>query len=116
MMRRLHHTHMLISPSLLTSESSVLFCAVLSPSEALDTDDHTDCTLAHRQNPAVVGQADKVFVSVAKAIEADMLQGQTANRVVAATKMLIQGSNLNPAPLLQQFSPEAQQTIMAYFA
>jgi hypothetical protein len=69
----------------------------------------------YRQHPAVLGQGAKVFVFVAQALETDALAGQTAARVVAATKMLLAATNTDPTPLLQQFSPEAQQTIRRHF-
>jgi hypothetical protein len=69
-----------------------------------------------RQNPLIMNNASKIFTYVAQALEADTLQGQTANRVVTATKAMLTAANVNPAPLLQQFSPEAQQTIMTHFA
>ncbi|KAJ9134791.1 Importin beta-3 [Pleurostoma richardsiae] len=71
--------------------------------------------LIDKQHPAVMSQPDKIFVFIAQGLESESLQGQTANRVVAAAKMLLQASSINPAPLLQQFSPQSQQTIMAYF-
>ena len=61
-------------------------------------------------------QASKIFVHVAQALESEALQGQTASRVAAATKTLLTMANVDPTPLLQQFSPEAQQTIMGYFS
>ncbi len=70
----------------------------------------------HRQNPAVLSQAAKVFVFIAQALEAETLQGQTATRIVAAAKALLQVSGLNPAQLLQQLPPETQQTVQAYFS
>lgn len=63
-----------------------------------------------------MNEASKLFVFVGQALETEALQGQTATRVAAATKTLLQTSNVDPTPLLQQFSPEAQQTIMGYFA
>ncbi|KAH0436861.1 importin beta-3 [Colletotrichum camelliae] len=72
--------------------------------------------LIDQQHPAVMGQAGKVFVFTAQALEADTLQGQTASRVVTAIKALLSAAGVNPAPLLQQFSPEAQRTITAYFS
>lgn len=62
-----------------------------------------------------MAQAAKVFVFVAQALEVEALQGQTAARVVAATKMLLAASGTDPTPLLQQFTPESQQTIRAHF-
>ncbi|KUJ10726.1 ARM repeat-containing protein [Mollisia scopiformis] len=71
--------------------------------------------LIDQQNPAVVSQAGKVFIFIAQALEAETLQGQTATRIVAAGKALLQGAGLDPAALLQQLSPETQQTVRAYF-
>lgn len=62
-----------------------------------------------------MGQAAKVFVFVAQALEAEALGEQMAARVVAATKMLLAASSTDPTPLLQQFSPEAQQAIRRHF-
>ena len=70
-----------------------------------------------RQNPAVTNQAEKVFLHVARAMEAETLQGQTANRVATATKLLLQAVNMDPMPVLQQnFSPAGQSTIMKHFS
>ena len=63
-----------------------------------------------------MSQASKIFVFIAQALEAETLQGQTANRVTAATKTMLAEASVDPTPLLQQFSPEAQQTIMGHFA
>lgn len=46
----------------------------------------------------------------------ETLRGQTAGRVVTATKALLQAASVDPTPLLQQFSPEAQGVIMGHFA
>ncbi len=62
-----------------------------------------------------MSQAGKVFIFIAQALEAETLQGQTATRIVAAAKTLLQGAGLDPTALLQQLSPEAQQTVRAYF-
>lgn len=64
----------------------------------------------------MINQAAKVFVFVAQALEAETLQGQTASGVVATTKNLLTAAGVDPTPLLQQFSPEAQRTIMASFS
>jgi hypothetical protein len=68
-----------------------------------------------RQNPAVMGQAPKVFLFIAQALEAETLQGETARRVVAAAKMLLGNAGLDPAQVLSQLPPETQQTIRAFF-
>jgi hypothetical protein len=62
-----------------------------------------------------MSQASKVFIFIAQALEAETLQGQTAQRVVQAAKVLLGGAGLDPAQLLQQLSPETQQTVRAYF-
>jgi hypothetical protein len=71
--------------------------------------------LISKQHPAVTSQAPRVFVLVAQALEAEALSGQNAARVVAATKVLLEGTNTDVMPLLQQFSPEAQNVIRAHF-
>lgn len=71
--------------------------------------------LMDHHNPAVTGQTDKMFILVCQALETEALQGQIATRVAASTKNLLQAANINPTPLLQQFSSEAQQVIMGYF-
>jgi hypothetical protein len=60
-------------------------------------------------------QAQKIFNFVAQALEAEALQGQTANRVVESTKVLLTASNIDPAALLLQLSPEAQQVVRRHF-
>ncbi|KAL7927296.1 armadillo-type protein [Trichoderma austrokoningii] len=72
--------------------------------------------LIDRQYPSVMNQAGKIFLFIAQALEAETLQGQTASRVAAATKALLTAANVDPMPLLQQFSPESQRTIMGYFS
>ena len=62
-----------------------------------------------------MNQASKIFVFIAQALEAETLQGQTASRVVAATKVLLTTAHVDPMPLLQQFSQDAQRAIMGYF-
>jgi hypothetical protein len=62
-----------------------------------------------------MGQAAKVFMFIAQALEAETLQGQTAGRVVAAAKMLLGSAGLDPAQVLSQLPPETQQTVRAYF-
>ncbi|KAL1886014.1 importin subunit beta-3 [Ceratocystis pirilliformis] len=71
--------------------------------------------LMDKNNSAVTSRADQVFVWVAQALEADMLQGQSLARVVASTKTLCTAAGLNPAPLMAQFTAEAQTRIMAHF-
>jgi len=48
-------------------------------------------------------------------LEAKTLQGQTASRIVQAAKSLLGLAGLDPAQVLQQLSPETQQTVREYF-
>ncbi|KAI7778879.1 hypothetical protein LA080_001570 [Diaporthe eres] len=71
--------------------------------------------LIDKQHPAVGQQPDKIFLYIAQGLESQTLTSQTANRVCTATKVLLQATNTDPTPLLQQFTPDAQQVIMAFF-
>ncbi|KAI0394453.1 armadillo-type protein [Xylariaceae sp. FL0594] len=72
--------------------------------------------LIEQQNPAVISQVDKVFIYVAKALEAEVIHGMLAARVVAAVRALIVAAGMDPTPLLQEhFSPAAQETIRRHF-
>ncbi|KAF4591475.1 importin beta-3 subunit [Ophiocordyceps camponoti-floridani] len=72
--------------------------------------------LIDQRHPAVMNHGSKLFLFVAQALEAETLQGQTATRVAAATKMLLTSASVDPTPLLQQFSQDSQRTIMGYFS
>lgn len=71
--------------------------------------------LIDQRNPAVVSQGAKIFAFIAQALEAETLQGQTAAKIVEAAKLLLQVAGLDPAQVLQQLSPETQQTVRTYF-
>ncbi|ORY12755.1 importin subunit beta-3 [Clohesyomyces aquaticus] len=71
--------------------------------------------LMDQLNPAVLGQPVKCFHFVTQALEAETLQGQTATRVVASTKQLIQSANVNLAQVAAGLTPEQQRTVQAYF-
>ncbi|EHK99714.1 putative Importin subunit beta-3 [Glarea lozoyensis 74030] len=72
--------------------------------------------LIDQQNPAVMSQGAKVFMFIVQALEAETLTGNTASRVIAATKMLLSNVGLNPAHLLSQMPPETQQIVRQYFS
>lgn len=63
-----------------------------------------------------MANAAKVFVYIAQALEAETLPETTASKVVAAAKVLIGATGQDPNQLLLQLSPEAQQTVRAYFS
>ncbi|KAG6004336.1 hypothetical protein E4U21_001149 [Claviceps maximensis] len=71
--------------------------------------------LIDQRNNIILSQASKVFVAVVQALEVEAIQGQTASRVAAAAKSLLTAANVDPMPLLGQFSQKSQQTIMRYF-
>ncbi|MCJ1372906.1 hypothetical protein MMC20_004132 [Loxospora ochrophaea] len=72
--------------------------------------------LIDQQNPAVLASADKAFLAIAVALEAETLQGQTAQRVATAAKQLINTAGIDANGLLATLSPETQQSIRTYFA
>jgi len=72
--------------------------------------------LIDQKHPAVLSRPDKVFIFIAQALEAETLQGQIATRVVAAAKLLLGVTGVDPAQLMSQLTPETQQTVRAYFS
>lgn len=60
--------------------------------------------------------AQKAFVSICLALEAETLQGETSKQVVDCAKVLVQIAGLNAPELLSHLSPESQGTVRAYFA
>lgn len=72
--------------------------------------------MRNRQHPAVLPQAGKIFTHVAGALAVEVIRGQTARRVVEATKALLTSGGVDASPLLQQFPPESQQMIAGYFS
>lgn len=79
-------------------------------------DGHEVTDICHRSNPAVIAAADKAFVAIALAIDAETLQGQTAQRAVAAAKQVVQAAGIDANRLLSTLSPETQRTLRSYFA
>ncbi|KAF2859605.1 ARM repeat-containing protein [Piedraia hortae CBS 480.64] len=71
--------------------------------------------LIERQNPAVLSKADQCFKCIAQALEAETLQGNTAQRVVNAGKKLISAAGMNPSALLASLPPETQLTVRTLF-
>ena len=69
-----------------------------------------------RRNPSVIAAADKAFFAICVALEAETIQGQTAQKVAAAAKNLVQIAGLNAGALLATLSPEAQQAVHAYLS
>ena len=68
-----------------------------------------------RQNPAALQKASVCFTAIAQALEAETLQGQTAQRAVQAARKLVQIAGLDANQLLSSLPPETQNTVRAYF-
>jgi len=69
-----------------------------------------------RQNPAVVASASPVFQVIVQALEAETIQGATAQRVVAAAKKLVQMAGIDANGILSTLNPETQHNVRAWFA
>lgn len=73
----------------------------------------------YRQNPAVTNPAQtaKIFQHVVKALEAETIQGNTANKVVASTKALVAAMGVNAQQIIQEMglSPEGVAVVQAFF-
>jgi hypothetical protein len=76
--------------------------------------DSVDVNPCCRQNPALIAAADKAFVAIALALEAETIQGQTAVRAAESAKHLVQAAGIDAGRLLSTLSPETQQTVQAY--
>ncbi|KAL8882256.1 MAG: hypothetical protein Q9198_000720 [Flavoplaca austrocitrina] len=72
--------------------------------------------LIDENNPAVIAAADKAFIAIALALEAETLQGQSAQRAVAAAKRVVQARGVGANQLLSTLSPETQQTLRPFFS
>ncbi|KAL9130916.1 MAG: hypothetical protein Q9217_001019 [Psora testacea] len=72
--------------------------------------------LIEQRNPAVTAMASQCFIYICQALEAETLQGQTAQRVVGAAKQLVQNAGIDATQILAAQSPELQQTVRSYFA
>jgi importin-5 len=76
---------------------------------ALETD------ASYRSNPAVTQRAAVVFQHIVQALEAEMIQGQIANKVVASAKQLVAQTGINAEQILQTLTPEGQAAVKIYF-
>lgn len=60
-------------------------------------------------------QAARCFNFIAQALEAETLQGNTAQRIVTSAKNLVAAAQLDANQLLAGMSPETQHTVRAFF-
>jgi len=70
----------------------------------------------NRQNSAVVSQPAKIFTFIAQALEAEVIQGETAARSVVAAKHLVSSTGIDAQQMLSSLPPETQKTVQAFFA
>ncbi|KIV78225.1 hypothetical protein PV11_09963 [Exophiala sideris] len=72
--------------------------------------------LIDQQNPAVFAKAQQVFHHIALALEAEMIQGQTAKKVAESAKQMVTQTGINADQILQTLSPDGQATVRSYFS
>ena len=56
-----------------------------------------------------------MFMYIVQALEAETLQGQTLERVVASAKRLLANAGVDANQLLLSMPPETQQAVRTYF-
>ena len=71
--------------------------------------------MSTRQNPAVASKAVQAFQHIIQALEAETIQGQTADRLATAAKQLVAQTGINAEQALQSLSPEGQNAVRSYF-
>jgi hypothetical protein len=57
----------------------------------------------------------KIFSLVAQVLEAEILVGQVRDKVIDATRTLLQTTQTDPTPLLHEFSEQSQILIRGLF-
>lgn len=62
-----------------------------------------------------MAKAPQCFTYIAQALEAETLQGNSAQRAVATARKLVQTAGLDANQLLAGLPAETQQTVRAYF-
>lgn len=62
-----------------------------------------------------MSKASQCFTYIAQALEAETLQGNSAQRAVASARKLVQTAGLDANQLLAQLPPETQHTVRAFF-
>ncbi|RPB15260.1 ARM repeat-containing protein [Morchella conica CCBAS932] len=72
--------------------------------------------LIDQKNPAVMNQVPQIFDSVLQALDAETIQGQTAERVVAVTKNLFSTAGVSISQILGSMPVERHNAARRYFA
>lgn len=68
-----------------------------------------------RGNPTVIHAVIPCFVAIIQALEAETIQGQTAQRAAASAKKLLQAAGMNLSQAFATSSPETQHAVRGYF-
>jgi len=70
-----------------------------------------------RRNPAVASPdgASKAFTSIAQALDAETLQGTTAQKVANAAKQLVVQTGIDADQILRGLGPETENAVRGYF-
>lgn len=61
-------------------------------------------------------KAQQVFHNIALALEAEMIQGQTAKKIAESAKAMVTQSGINADQILQSLSADGQATVRSYFS
>jgi len=69
-----------------------------------------------RKNAAVLGNVPQIFDYVVRALDAETIQGQTAERVVAATKNLLAMAGGSAAQVLASMPVERHNAARRWFS
>ncbi|KAL7272625.1 importin subunit beta-3 [Rhizina undulata] len=72
--------------------------------------------LIDSKNPVVLAHAPQIFDFVLQALDAETIQGQTADRVVLATKTLLTVNGVSPAQILASLPVERHSTARRWFS
>jgi hypothetical protein len=70
----------------------------------------------NRQHPVVLAKAQQAFHNIALALEAEMIQGQTAKKVAESAKQMVTQTGINADQILQTLSPDGQTTVRSFFS
>ncbi|TGZ80208.1 ARM repeat-containing protein [Ascodesmis nigricans] len=72
--------------------------------------------LIEQQNPAVTSRVPQIFDAVVQAIDAETIQGQTAERAIATVKNLLRATGANVQQIASQMPPERLNTVKRIMA
>ena len=72
--------------------------------------------LIDQNNDVVQGKAQQVFHHICLALEAETIQGQTAQKIAASAKTLVQRTGIDADGILGSLSPDGQTTVKSFFA